>query len=253
MDHLRLLQFFQQGGLVDRPHVRHLLQQRDRLEFCEDGGLVPSAAVLHYHAHLLASLRSSSVALVSGGLWASSEDDPTQSIRACFLATPRPLLSSPQPVPPLQPPESHVRADETCTDSPSFWSSTGSRHQAGEEVLMYRLAAPLCHVRAISICIYRAEYQDGCVPALSCLLCPPPCAVVRSTAVVVWVVAMQRTFTLASMQRADLPAAAHRSGGWPLALHDAPRRAAAAVPHHRGAAGDRGASRLRHRCELCGA
>mmetsp|Transcript_15250 Transcript_15250/g.46066 ORF Transcript_15250/g.46066 Transcript_15250/m.46066 type:complete len:422 (+) Transcript_15250:724-1989(+) len=47
------------------------------------------------------------------------------------------------------------------SDDATFWSSTGSDDTAREEHITLRLASPLCELRSVSLCFYRAEFQFG--------------------------------------------------------------------------------------------
>ena len=52
-------------------------------------------------------------------------------------------------------------AGNTTADDDSFWSSTGRLSQQGVDSLTFRLADPLCTLRAVSVAVYRARYQFG--------------------------------------------------------------------------------------------
>lgn len=52
-------------------------------------------------------------------------------------------------------------AGNTTADEDSFWSSTGRLSQEGVDSLTFRLADPLCALRAVSVAVYRARYQFG--------------------------------------------------------------------------------------------
>ena len=49
----------------------------------------------------------------------------------------------------------------TTADDDSFWSSTGRLSQEDVDSLTYRLADPMCVLRAVSVAVYRARYQFG--------------------------------------------------------------------------------------------
>ncbi len=46
-------------------------------------------------------------------------------------------------------------------DDDTFWSSSGRPAAAGTDSLTFRLADPLCALRAVTVAIYRARYQFG--------------------------------------------------------------------------------------------
>ena len=52
-------------------------------------------------------------------------------------------------------------ADNAAVDNDSFWSSTGRATAAGTDSLTFRLADPLCCLRAVTLAVYRARYQFG--------------------------------------------------------------------------------------------
>ena len=62
----------------------------------------------------------------------------------------------------LTPCAAGATAGNTTADDDSFWSSTGRLSQEGVVSLTYRLADPLCVLRAVSVAVYRARYQFGC-------------------------------------------------------------------------------------------
>ena len=54
-------------------------------------------------------------------------------------------------------------ADNTLLQNEDFWSSTGNPDPDSSESLLYRLAPPLCALHSVTIGVYRARYQFGCV------------------------------------------------------------------------------------------
>ena len=186
----------QPGPVMDalREQIRAVLRVRG-FNFCDEGDGSPES-----NARAVADMRSAAGSVegrdevIAAGIEASTVDHQDQ----CIGAAPQPhavvaacsarrrvcmqrdCLDMCCPPPPVARPERRPfrqqiarrcrstslcgsAADNTLLQNEDFWSSTGNPDPDSSESLLYRLAPPLCALHSVTIGVYRARYQFGCV------------------------------------------------------------------------------------------